>query len=695
MPIHKISSIFRVLFAEIVIINIQVETLYKVAEMSDSIPVKQFADDDLIQCGICHIDIEHPRSLLYLHTYCLRCLREWNKNRKDEVICPLCREPTPLPANGVDGLRSNFFVTKLKDRKALSRQLMDKDVKIMCTSCDVSDGNEAVARCLECDDFLCKRCFQGHKSFRLTKNHSVYTIVELRSGEVNLIKKSRVDHCQEHPGQVLWFYCKSCDVPICRDCTVVEHPAGSHDLVKLNAATSGQREEIQKWVANCQMVKKEVDEAFKDVQQKRQNLESSCKKVYQTIDEAKRKIKESFLDNLEKDYADLKKNIDDMMSAREKSASAHEDELQMLNSRLNTALEMATQVSSEGSDCDVASAYKSLLATLMQLAKIKTPSVDLGEVTFVEEFAPKKSGSMIGRIEEKQITRKEQGRSTRKWNAEQWNAPWKMVKKFGDTGEGKLKDARGVAINQDGDVAVVDYNASRVYIYDINDWKMKIAIDTIKSLHSNPSHFISEPEEVAASQDKYVVCDRTYFPTVYDSCGNYLTQFQVETKYKEKRTLAIASNSQGQVLVGHYQANHIGVYNLNDGKLVSSFDIPFRAWYITVSSDDNKIIISAGGSAGVRVIDSNGSTIHVLRPPTDVTSAWSPHGVCTSGEGEDEEILVCNYHNTAGVYRFSLTGKYLSCVTTAVSGPRGIAFTDNGRIVVAEATCVKVFAPCT
>ena len=132
--------------------------------MSLSKSAKQFSDDDLITCGICHIEMEHPRSLLCLHTYCLGCLREWSKNKKDEIICPLCREPTPLPSNGVDGLRSNFFVTKLKDRKAVSRQLMDKDVKIMCTSCDVSDGNEAVARCLECDDFLCDNCLKVCKA---------------------------------------------------------------------------------------------------------------------------------------------------------------------------------------------------------------------------------------------------------------------------------------------------------------------------------------------------------------------------------------------------------------------------------------------------------------------------------------------------------------------------------------------------
>ena len=128
--------------------------------MAHSKPVKQFVDDDLIECGICHVDIEHPRSLVCLHTYCLACLREWSKKSsdKDKLICPLCREATPLTDKGVDGLRSNFLITKLKERKDVIRQVMDKDVKIMCTACE--DGNEAAARCLDCDDYLCDSCFK-------------------------------------------------------------------------------------------------------------------------------------------------------------------------------------------------------------------------------------------------------------------------------------------------------------------------------------------------------------------------------------------------------------------------------------------------------------------------------------------------------------------------------------------------------
>ncbi|XP_072044373.1 uncharacterized protein [Amphiura filiformis] len=272
------------------------------------------------------------------------------------------------------------------------------------------------------------------------------------------------------------------------------------------------------------------------------------------------------------------------------------------------------------------------------------------------------------------------------------NTLWKMVKTFGDTGEQKLQNARGVAINQDGDVAVTDSPAKRVYIYDIKNGKLKIAIDT--TMHSNPSNFTSKPHGIAVCQDKYVVCDETFYPTVYDNCGNYIQQIKV-TKYKEHGTFSIGSNSQGQVLVGHWNVKHIGVYNLNDGKLASSSAIPHSAWYIAVSSDDSRIILSANGSEGARVIDSKGQTIHVLSLPTDVSSSWCPTGVCTIGEGEDEEIFVCSW-SPQGVYRFSLTtGKYLGCITTDVSSPRGIACADDGRIVVAETQCVKVFAPCT
>ena len=523
----------------------------------------------------------------------------------------------------------------------------------------------------------------------------MFSLVEMRSGKVNLIKKSKEEHCKEHPGQVLWFYCKTCDVPICRDCTVVEHPSGSHEFVKIDEAITGKRDEIRKLAEGCKMVEKEVDEAFQRILQMREKLKSTCVAVNIAIDETKDKVKRSFLANIEKHTDDLKKIVAGMESEREKAASTHEDELQMLISRLKTALEMASQVTSEGSDCDVASVYKHLTTTLKQLGQITPPSIDLGNVRFLEESSLKTSVVCLGKIDETKIKHPTVRRSSRMKSKKQWNAPWKMIKTFGDTGNGKLTEARGLVINQDGNVAVADNSAKRVYVYSIEDGKMKMAIDTTKSLHFNPSNYESLTHGVAVYHGDYIVTDQTYFPTVYNK-ENYVRQIPI-TKNRDNNnfSMGIAVNSQGHVLVGHHSETSLEVHSVTDGNYINSLEIPVPGHYIAVSSSaDDKIILSSDASAGAQVIDSQGQTIHVLCPPTDVTSGWSPSGVCTIGEDDDEEIFVCNCEGKRGVYRFSLkTGKYLGCVTTEVIYPQGIAFTEDERLVVADKNCVKVFAP--
>ncbi|XP_072041839.1 uncharacterized protein [Amphiura filiformis] len=564
---------------------------------------------------------------------------------------------------------------------------MDKDVKIVCTSCDVSDGNEAVARCLECDDFLCSNCSKTHKTLRSIRSHSVLSLVELRSGKVSLVKKNKEEHCMEHTGQVLWFYCKTCDVPICRDCTVVEHPTGSHELVKLDIAMTGQREEIQGLVAKCQVVKKGVDEAFQKVQKMQEELESTYNKVRTAIDTKRHDVKKALMLMVDNQADELKKSAAEMKSARDKFATAHQDELQLLNSRLNTALDMGIKLTTDGSDCDVAAAYKQLTDALKQLEKTGIPSFNLGNIAFVEGKSPTTFAPQIGKIEETKVATTQRG-SIRKRNKETWNAPWKIVKKIG---EGKLEDARGVAINKDGNVAVADGGSERVYVYGIDDGNVKMDIDTTKSLHSNQG-CVSYPHGLTVYNGDYIVADNTRYPTIYDSRGNYVRQITNETFYTNKWVDGIFADGRGNILVE--RSSQLSIHNYNDSKLKATLKVPFDPKYMTVSSYGDKIIISANKASGARVIDSNGQIIHTLSPPTDVTSSWYPSGVCTIGEGDDEEIFIGNFKQKQGIYRFSLTtGKYLGCVTTDVSSPQDIAFTEDEKLVVADKTCIKVFAP--
>ena len=88
------------------------ETLQKDAPTLDT-------PEDLTKCGICKGTILDPKSLPCLHTFCLSCLIEWNAGRgtAESLPCPVCHTSSPLPADGIDGLLGNVFVSSMIERR--------------------------------------------------------------------------------------------------------------------------------------------------------------------------------------------------------------------------------------------------------------------------------------------------------------------------------------------------------------------------------------------------------------------------------------------------------------------------------------------------------------------------------------------------------------------------------------------------
>jgi len=94
--------------------------------------------DDITSCPICTEVYTDPRSLPCVHTYCLKCIKEYSKDKHhgDELACPLCRKEFTLPSNGVDDLPKNFFVTNVLEMKQLS------SVESKASGCEACSGSE-------------------------------------------------------------------------------------------------------------------------------------------------------------------------------------------------------------------------------------------------------------------------------------------------------------------------------------------------------------------------------------------------------------------------------------------------------------------------------------------------------------------------------------------------------------------------
>jgi len=111
--------------------------------------------DDIMECPICTEVYTDPRVLPCVHTYCLKCIREWSKDKQpgDELACPLCRKEFTLPSSGVEDLPRNFFIANFFQMKDLS------SVESKTSPCEACSGNKesesavqnvASVYCVEC-----------------------------------------------------------------------------------------------------------------------------------------------------------------------------------------------------------------------------------------------------------------------------------------------------------------------------------------------------------------------------------------------------------------------------------------------------------------------------------------------------------------------------------------------------------------
>jgi len=105
--------------------------------------VKQL--DDIMECPICTEVYTDPRVLPCVHTYCLKCIREYSKDKQpgDKLACPLCRKEFTLPSSGLNDLPKNFYVANVLEVKKLSSI---ESKTSLCDACGGCEEGESVVQ---------------------------------------------------------------------------------------------------------------------------------------------------------------------------------------------------------------------------------------------------------------------------------------------------------------------------------------------------------------------------------------------------------------------------------------------------------------------------------------------------------------------------------------------------------------------
>ncbi|KAM9170721.1 tripartite motif-containing protein 3 isoform 2-T3 [Pangshura tecta] len=136
-------------------------------------PVVRQIDKQFLVCSICLDRYHNPKVLPCLHTFCERCLQNYIPPQSLTLSCPVCRQTSILPEQGVAALQSNFFITNL--------------MEVLQRSPEGSSRPDTAA----------------------------LDPVSAVTGQLL--------SCPNHEGKVMEFYCESCETAMCRECTEGEH----------------------------------------------------------------------------------------------------------------------------------------------------------------------------------------------------------------------------------------------------------------------------------------------------------------------------------------------------------------------------------------------------------------------------------------------------------------------------------------
>ncbi|XP_072048294.1 uncharacterized protein [Amphiura filiformis] len=625
--------------------------------------------EDLTRCSICKEIINQPKALQCLHTFCLECLREWSQRDKESVTCPVlsCKKTTLMPSDGVDGLPGNVFVASLIENSPT------RSKKVPCVCCEEKD-NVVIAKCLDCNGFLCQECIDMHKKPFL-RSHQVINLEDIKTGKVDLKRLSgkKKPTCSKHEGQPMWFFCETCQILICRDCTVVNHRNPEHKYVELESVVSGHKEKLEQLVKLNEVVKTEVEKSIQETIDLRKTIGVHMNDLTDEIDQITEQFKKQVEAVCRAEKERLAKERADFESEANKELDFAEESLSIQKEALQTALNMAKQVLQAGSDYDIAAVYQQISSVLETNSQIK-PVMLTRATRNPPEFSANPSFNSFRNI----------GNLKQRLPFTSCISDGRFGKEDAIKEPGKLGNVRGIAKSSEGDIAIANLSHGRpVKVFSING-QYKFSLDK-QSVNA---------WDVATSSDGrfYVTTTTNKYVTVYGSDGHYQSKFAAvspggvtsDAEDTEFKGIAV-NNAKSQVFIGEIKKKYISIHSLN-GVHCSSITLKIAPHYITTTRQGAIIVSPYSINQGVQILDCSGAVLHTINAPKGV-SKWYPVGVCCDYY---DGIFVCNRGSPLGIYRFSSSGSYLGCINEAIVGNigscGGLTFSQNEeKLIVADA----------
>ena len=660
-----------------------------------------------VTCSICLDTYTDPKILSCFHTFCCKCLEEHARNthRQGKFRCPECQAEINLPeGNRFDCLPTSFLHNSLlgllerEDREALLKppfcsQHKKERLRYFCSSCEACICPVCLAKNHQCHEFddIEKAAKEDTKFIML----DVQTIKE----KANLLQE-----------EIRKFEKTSEDVEtIIAIAKQQVSEAAEHVITKTLQQKKQLLESLEmtrrKRIEKINSAKQELESLVKQIHQAAEFAENLVQRspgwdIIKTRTTLKHKFQElrgveisrhhptTFVKFTAASQQDLKLGF---IQLTEKPAKAATSTVEGLDQTFQAGVEAEFTLcpkTAEGEICNQADLKEQVELLIKPTKDVTNKSVEeKGDGNLKLKFTPIVPGpySVEVKINGEKLSTSP---FTLAVKQRQLVVVGELDLKF-NKGQG-FKGPTGIAVNRQGDIAVVDTLGHCVFVFN----KDGNCLKQIGKEGADPGQFQYPAGVLFLNNNEILIADQlnNRIQHINIQTGSVVKTFgkKGEGKGHFKNPLRICFDDTERIVVSEFSNNRVQVmskegealFTIGDSgpeKLSTPYScIPYKNIFL-VTERDNHVI---------KAFDASNTFLYKFGKKGNQEGQFnSPRGMCLDGF---KNLLVCDSDNNR-VQRFSLDGHFRGKTTVPLQSPLHIVTTPDGRILVTSLKAKKIY----
>ena len=176
-----------------------------------------------------------------------------------------------------------------------------EDFDNKCDPCQ-TEGQyiEAHGFCIQCQEYLCKTCYDCHRKTRFSRSHTILEKDEFDKVHIAGPYKECSEECPLHLKEIITFYCPTHSTLGCNDCMTIAHRACKIDYIPDKCSGLVNGKEYHDIMMELGKKLKEAEEVSKMAEGSRRDINYISKEIIKTVAEFREEINNR-LDQMQRD----------------------------------------------------------------------------------------------------------------------------------------------------------------------------------------------------------------------------------------------------------------------------------------------------------------------------------------------------------------------------------------------------------